>query len=73
MQLAPDYHDFPGIRRIFMGERSTLPCAEIVLFDLELDTRSAIMARLGDLAKEPGRVQVRDDEISLRDFRSEFL
>jgi hypothetical protein len=71
MQLPADYDDFPSLNRIFMGEGSPLRRTAIVLSNLDPGTRSAITEWLED---EPRRVQIRDDdEISLREFRPEYM
>ncbi|KAJ6585998.1 hypothetical protein B0H19DRAFT_1250741 [Mycena capillaripes] len=72
MQLPSDYSDFPSLTRIFMGN-SALRRTGIILSKLDLGTRSAITGWLEDAANPPGRIQIRDHEISLRDFRPEFM
>ncbi|KAJ6548121.1 hypothetical protein DFH09DRAFT_1169827 [Mycena vulgaris] len=73
MQLPSDYFDFPNLSRIFMVEGSALRHTEIVLSNLDLGTRSAIIGWLEDATNEPGHVQFRDHEISLRDLSPEFM
>lgn len=73
MQLPPDYFDFPSLSRILMGDASALRHTKIFLFNLDLGTRDAIVGLLEDVTKQRGRVQVRDHEILLRDFRPEFM
>ncbi|KAF7333421.1 APH domain-containing protein [Mycena venus] len=73
MQLPSDYFDFPSLTRIFMGEGSGLRRTGIILSNLDLGACSAIIGWLEDTTNEPGRIQVRDHEISLRDLRPEFM
>ncbi|KAF7333410.1 hypothetical protein MVEN_02356800 [Mycena venus] len=61
------------LSRIFMGKGSALRRTGIVLSNLDLSARSAIIGWLEDATNEPGRIQVRDHEISLRDLRPEFM
>ncbi|KAJ7154831.1 hypothetical protein C8R43DRAFT_438222 [Mycena crocata] len=69
-----DCDELLRLRSIFTAEAGALRRTEIVLFNIDIGTRSATTEWMEDMnLTEPRRVQARDRRVTLRDLRREYM